>query len=348
MTFFDKKEEVMKIELTPYGRYLLSIGKLKPHSYRFFDENIIYDSNCGGVVEAQNDAHIRIVDETPILKGNPNITGVETNIKKFDSDDVNIRNVRQPTTDDVISSNNESIGTNDYSSTKSPYFRVDLFRGNMLEDKISNTYITGSVVGSPIPQLPIKIHLSASYVDANTAPFLGDNNTISFETNEFEDGKRIRVQYQEPIVRIVENNGFDETDNFRITAYKVFIRDLSNKEIVYQRMKFPKRKKKIVNGILLDNVGQVDNFFEGFETADQLNDGINLEDEIDDTKRIDHYLDLTTDKLISEIEICSAIGNLKIKNIFLDEEIQCPDPEVSEQLNIYSSRVGPDDLEDCD
>ena len=38
MSFFNKKEEVYHIELTPYGRYLLSIGKLKPHHYRFFDD----------------------------------------------------------------------------------------------------------------------------------------------------------------------------------------------------------------------------------------------------------------------------------------------------------------------
>ena len=36
MTFFNKKTEVMKVELTPLGRYKLSIGKLKPHHYRFF------------------------------------------------------------------------------------------------------------------------------------------------------------------------------------------------------------------------------------------------------------------------------------------------------------------------
>lgn len=30
MAFFNKKTDVMDIELTPYGRYLLSIGRLKP------------------------------------------------------------------------------------------------------------------------------------------------------------------------------------------------------------------------------------------------------------------------------------------------------------------------------
>ena len=42
MTFFNKKTEVMQIEMTPYGRYLYSIGKFKPHSYEFVDEDILY------------------------------------------------------------------------------------------------------------------------------------------------------------------------------------------------------------------------------------------------------------------------------------------------------------------
>ena len=94
MTFFDKKEEVMKVELTPYGRYLLSIGKLKPHSYRFFDDNIIYDSASGGFEEKQNEANHRIKHTTPNLKGNPNITGVETNIKKFEAVEVFAKDIR--------------------------------------------------------------------------------------------------------------------------------------------------------------------------------------------------------------------------------------------------------------
>ena len=60
MTFFDKKTEVMKVELTPLGRYKLSIGRLKPHHYRFFDNNVIYDGTSMGISEDQNDSDHRI------------------------------------------------------------------------------------------------------------------------------------------------------------------------------------------------------------------------------------------------------------------------------------------------
>ena len=44
MTFFNKKQEVLDIELTPYGELLLSEGVFKPEYYAFFDDNILYDS----------------------------------------------------------------------------------------------------------------------------------------------------------------------------------------------------------------------------------------------------------------------------------------------------------------
>ena len=66
MTFFNKKTEVMQIEMTPYGRYLYSIGKFKPHSYEFVDDDILYKE--AGSTEAQEYSHQRIINETPKLK----------------------------------------------------------------------------------------------------------------------------------------------------------------------------------------------------------------------------------------------------------------------------------------
>ena len=43
MSFFDDKQEIIKVELTTYGRYLISRGKFKPAYYEFFDDDIIYD-----------------------------------------------------------------------------------------------------------------------------------------------------------------------------------------------------------------------------------------------------------------------------------------------------------------
>ena len=60
--FFNKKEEVLDVKLTPYGRRLLSKGRLKPVYYAFTDADVLYDGAYGGVTEYQNEIHGRIKD----------------------------------------------------------------------------------------------------------------------------------------------------------------------------------------------------------------------------------------------------------------------------------------------
>jgi len=42
--FLNKKEQVIDFQLTPYGVQRLSVGKLSPEYYAFFDDGILYDS----------------------------------------------------------------------------------------------------------------------------------------------------------------------------------------------------------------------------------------------------------------------------------------------------------------
>ena len=81
MTFFNKKEEVIDIELTPYGETLLSAGQFKPVYYAFFDDDILYDaSGSTGVTETQNTIETRIQNDTPNLRPQYVFSGVESNL----------------------------------------------------------------------------------------------------------------------------------------------------------------------------------------------------------------------------------------------------------------------------
>ena len=80
MTFFNKKEDVLEVVLTPYGRKLLSHGQLKPEFYAFFDDDIIYDTEKAGFSETNLQSKTRILTETPSLKPISTNFGVETNI----------------------------------------------------------------------------------------------------------------------------------------------------------------------------------------------------------------------------------------------------------------------------
>ena len=43
MIFFDRKEEVLEIELTSFGRHKLSKGEFEPVFYSFFDDDVVYE-----------------------------------------------------------------------------------------------------------------------------------------------------------------------------------------------------------------------------------------------------------------------------------------------------------------
>ena len=83
MKFFNKKEDVLDIQLTQYGKHLLSKGELEPTYYAFFDDDVLYDSKYGGgESEAQNETQDRIEKETPSLRTQYVFSGRETAVKE--------------------------------------------------------------------------------------------------------------------------------------------------------------------------------------------------------------------------------------------------------------------------
>jgi hypothetical protein len=48
MEFFDKKEDVIEVQLTQYGKLLLAKGKFRPMYYAFYDDAVMYESQRGG------------------------------------------------------------------------------------------------------------------------------------------------------------------------------------------------------------------------------------------------------------------------------------------------------------
>ena len=71
MEFFDKKQDVIDLQVTRYGRQLLSRGEFEPVYYCFSDDEVIYDNRwVSGTAhkEEQSYAEQRIQEETPRVK----------------------------------------------------------------------------------------------------------------------------------------------------------------------------------------------------------------------------------------------------------------------------------------
>ena len=102
MSYYDKKQEVIDIQLTQYGKIALSQGRFRPHSYGFFDDDIIYDVSYIGFSEEQNSSQDRILTfarKKPALS----IYGSETKINETSLSGAQKDGIKQMNANDVDS-----------------------------------------------------------------------------------------------------------------------------------------------------------------------------------------------------------------------------------------------------
>jgi hypothetical protein len=81
LSFFNRKEQVLDLQMTQHGKRLLSRGKFKPTYYEFYDNDILYDFGYASAPEAQNSITSRII-ETPRLSTQYNFEGIESQINR--------------------------------------------------------------------------------------------------------------------------------------------------------------------------------------------------------------------------------------------------------------------------
>lgn len=228
MEFFNKKEEVLNVELTEYGEYLLAIGKLNPTYYAFFDDDILYDTAGSGYTETQNDIANRIQYETPQLKILRSRSGAETRVETY------------------LNKVSSSVGTLTQNSTTDSY--TEIFRAQQSftdNGKIAAHPIGTSMLTTPynaswqlevlslpqiltasrnyqpepdgpienIPQLDITIDYEMCFREGSLndegaiTEYLGDSNMfISLKENYL-------------MLELIENNTVFEKENFEIEVY---------------------------------------------------------------------------------------------------------------------------------
>jgi len=329
MTFFNKKTEVMQIEMTPYGRYLYSIGKFKPHSYEFVDEDILY--RASGSTEAQEAAHTRIISETPKLKIN---RAFQDEAPQLESPPILDKQRFMEKKMNQKQNGLFALGRSSYSSERSPAFQVTMLQGAIsssqatFETNISSSTSEDKGGVLAIPQVDIDFNFRATLKDTL------NENTLeggAMTSNTFDDGTFVDISYTEPIVHMKEFNSFYEKENFEIEVFQV------GTQGQLQPMKLLKNISLIVNGILL--------------TEEELQNRMplpteNYEEGYADDKFVEYFFDIEVDENIAPEILCEAVDKLEINSQFLDEDLICPDRR-TDRFDIYATRVGPEDLEDC-
>jgi hypothetical protein len=311
MSFFDSKEEVIEIQLTQFGKHLLSKGKFNPKLYAFFDDDILYDSFYSGVEENSIEAQNRIEEETPRLKTQYVFTSREKEILKYSHD-------HQPEAEKSYALS-YALGNSEIGISKIPAWKV-----NMLKGEVENSNITMQQNQTLIiPQLNLKpivnnIFMSSVPINSESDPYNSLENPdgpepLGLPGRQYPDGSFFVIQEDYALIDIRELNSNFQNENFDIEVFLVEMVDDQGNIINHNseqeqlngaiekltHLSFMKKSKMIKDGFLLD----------ASEISDDNNSDL-------DPSYVEYWLDIKTDEEIAEEIIISAENELN-ENIYL-------------------------------
>lgn len=238
--FFDKKEDVLEIVLTPHGRRLLSQGKLMPMYYSFLDDDIVYDITSAGSSESNYQVKDRILLQTPSLKPQTNFADLGDKLKDENPD---------------LSSDNTkydlyTIGTSNTREEFAPSWEVKFIKN---EISSSSTHQSSSLGIKNVPQIETEIEYIISVGnESNDLNTRGQQTSAELPLSKiYEDGSYVKVVEDQILASILEKNGFLHSESLEL---EVFMFDESENENLIP-LKFDKRNRIIENGILKDEEG---------------------------------------------------------------------------------------------
>jgi hypothetical protein len=250
MSFFDKKEEVIEMKLTEYGKRKLELGRLNPTFYAFFDDDILYNTEAAGFTEAQNDADRRIRFDTPSLRVQKSTTGAETRVNQF-LDDVSdqLQEKTGSAGQYLISENSvafvnafqdtpqfaqkfflgsDPLGTSDLKTQYAPAWHINALAGEISSSQYyqtvnltsSNTSLANGIVRN-IPQLDITIDYKTFYSSDNEIDDLTGEaaEKIVRLTQDNDAGVALYMQENYLVLDIVERNSDNLKENFEIEVF---------------------------------------------------------------------------------------------------------------------------------
>ena len=314
MTFFNKKEDVLKIELTPYGRSLLSNGKLMPKYYAFFDDDIIYDLQYGGDTEEQANIKERILGDTLSLRPQRDLISPELQLSSFERGEDSSR----PYSKIAMNYLTEPLGTSDGTFEEAPSWNVSFLLGEI--NTAVSTIQTDTSHTKRIPQIDTTLEYTMEIRNQrNDSPVRGQEVSPNVPVSEvFPDGTYINLIDEQILCKILEEKGFLQKDGLEM---EVFLYE--ENEETPKKLKFAPRERTVIDGMLMeDSVAAV-----------------NLTPDY-----VEYWLNIEVDSEIPDSEICKGVQKLKAEDILVDVDVVCPDLE-GVDFDIYRTRVT--DVEDC-
>ena len=319
MEFFNKKEDVIDLKLTQYGRLLLSKGKFKPAYYSFFDDNILYNGSKAGFSEVQNRTEERIRESQTIQ---PQI-GFSSLEKEFGNNYNLILSDAADPGDTELQRTPEKhymlpnvIGTSDINSEYMPSWSVQFLNGS-LSGSTKNLDLTeksGGISTLMIPQLETDLEIKVENIES-------DQMSLD-DLDEYEDGPLSNVYIIDEdqmyvLLKLTENNGFFQRKNFDIEMFEIQEENQSGVVIETLRpLKFSKDMQRLSEIDFLDedtpdeDKSHVEYYFD-ILVDDEIDDEILCEKDPEDEKQ--QKLGVFSDP---RVKLCQDILNQQKKKVF--------------------------------
>jgi hypothetical protein len=325
-TFVNKKERVFDIELTSYGRYLMSIGKFKPAYYAFYDDNVLYDKKYAdsSATENQNDIDERIKD-TQYIGSLVLFRDVEETLNNGEgaSDWYNqtVITPRQqvPAKDEFKSDAPIGDAAIEGMTQNAPSWKVV-----GIQTKIDNVEQNDPANNSLIPQINITAQYNKKVVEPGFQSETDSIRSSISRTATFEDGRQVILMMNDPIYYIEEVNTPVMMRNFDIEIFEVLNSSNDGSYEQLSRKNIKSKKPQVVNGFLVST------------TVEETSQDVTTDD-------VEYYFDVLTDDKIDQQTACKGAGYFNKKSYYVDLDFDCEEIENREVFyDIYGTITEPE------
>ena len=361
MEFFNKKEEVIDLQLTQYGKFKLSTGKFKPVYYAFHDENIIYDSDYAGFSETQNETHPRIQENTPNTKIIHNFHSIEDDMVRA----VEIQNSENPDlaqamlqqTADKSQVLVNPLANSDLGTNKIPSWNLSVLSGKILtgsttptltlsssatilnipQVEIEMTYRVEVAVGEPRTeqeQQDIQDGVDDGIPQSILEQILNPDEIVqSYDVRVFQDGSYFKVDGDPTngklLFQIIEENVPQGNDNFEIEIFEIEDVDANGAILNTTKITDLKQLRMLVEPELIIN-----------DILVEQAEGRSLSSSDIDSSFADYFFEILTDSEISPAFVCNLIGSGDEDAYkFARKDFVCPAEQQEYQIiNPYSQK----------
>ncbi len=311
MKFLNKKEQVFDIQLTPYGKQKLSMGKLNPTYYAFFDDNVLYDIQYAhsGATEAQNETHKRIKQETAYLEGqvlfNQILSGTTAAGGLFDEVTL-IQKDNLYTTDAFIG----DALLQSQEQNVAPAWKVIAMQGNISS---SVPTFTGILSSSTTSRNRMEAGITQINIDADYALVAqGSEVRSSFEnlrnvqdtSRLFADDTVVRLEQRDALIYVEELNTELLVDNFDVEVFEVPI----SEDAELRRLYFKNKVPQVVDGMLVHSAP--------VENTQEL-----------DKDSVEYYFSIDRDYQIDPKIACKYINQFNAEDYLIDLDFDCSDAD---------------------